>query len=110
MQVSAAGWSQMSLVPPWEPFLAGSLPQRIQDQAGGPPCLESLLGLLLAAESCYQGKKPVVLLIRAQALWERVSSDRNSPSQNLLESEFCPGGVVGSWLETEPSEGNSCEG
>ena len=81
----------MSLVPPWEPFLAGSLPQRVQDQAGGPPCLESLLHPLLAAESCYQGTKPAVLLIRAQALWERVPTDHHSPSQNLLEGEFCPG-------------------
>lgn len=72
-------------------LLGRSLPQRVQDQAGGPPCLESLLGPLLAAESCYQGTKPAVLLIRAQALWERVSSDRHSHSQNLLEGEFCPG-------------------
>lgn len=58
-----------------EPSATGRSPQRVQEHAGGPLWLESLLHHLLAAESCYQRTKPSVLRIRAQALWERVSSD-----------------------------------
>ena len=79
-------------IPKSTPPQAGPASESSETQKRTPLCLKSLLYHLLVAEACYQRTKLAVVLIRAQALWERLPSDLPfTLLQNLLEGELCQG-------------------